>query len=130
MKNILVTGAFGQIGSELVPALQKKKGVIKVVALDHKPAPVDFQGIAIIADVTNATLLEDVIKKHNIDTVFHLVSLLSATGEKDPNLAWNINMQGLKHVLDFSIKYNLRVFWPSSIAAFGLTTPREKTPQK
>lgn len=130
MKNILVTGAFGQIGSELVPALQKTSGVEKVVALAHSNAPTNFTGIMEKGDVTDKATLERLIKTHSIDTVFHLVSLLSATGEKDPNKAWDVNMNSLKHVLDLAVEHKLRIFWPSSIAAFGPTTPRVKTPQK
>ena len=130
MKNVLVTGAFGQIGSELVPALWGKKGVANVIALDHRTPPTNIEGIIEIADIADATALERIVQKHKIDTVFHLVSLLSATGEHNPNLAWNVNMQGLKIVLDLAVKYKMRVFWPSSIAAFGPTTPRDKTPQK
>lgn len=130
MKNILVTGAFGQIGSELVPALQKKKGVSKVVSHDKRTPPTGFNGIYEGAEIRDALAMEEIIKKHKIDTVFHLVSLLSATGEKYPNDAWDINMNGLKNILDLAVKYKMRVFWPSSIAAFGPTTPRDKTPQK
>ncbi len=130
MKNVLVTGAFGQIGSELVPVLQKKKGVAKVVALDNRKPTTNIEGIIEIADITDAVALGRIVKKHKIDTVFHLVSLLSATGEHNPNLAWDVNMHGLKIVLDLAVKYNMRVFWPSSIAAFGPTTPRDKTPQR
>src|SRR3989344_1622422 len=130
MKNILVTGAFGQIGSELVPALLKKKGVGKVVAHDKRQPPTGMPGIIEIADITDAEAIESIIKKHKIDTVFHLVSLLSATGEQNPDLAWHVNMNGLKIILDLAVKYKLRVFWPSSIAAFGPTTPRDKTPQE
>src|SRR3989338_3966222 len=124
MKHVLVTGAFGQIGSELVPALQRKKGVAKVVALDHRPVPDDFHGTVELVEITDAVALERVAKKYKIDTIFHLVSLLSATGEQNPNLAWDVNMGGLKIVLDLAVKYKMRVFWPSSIAAFGPTTPR------
>jgi len=130
MKHVLVTGAFGQIGSELVPALQRKKGVAKVVALDHRHVPDDFHGTVELVEITDAVALERVAKKYKIDTIFHLVSLLSATGEQNPNLAWDVNMQGLKIILDLAVKYKMRVFWPSSIAAFGPTTPREHTPQQ
>ena len=121
MKNILVTGAFGQIGSELVPALEKKKGVKQVIASDVR------DGIRV--DVTDLDAIEAVIKKYNIDTVFNLAGLLSVASEKNPDLSWQVNAGGLKNILDLAVKYKLRVFWPSSIAAFGPTTPRKKTPQ-
>ena len=130
MKNILVTGAFGQIGSELVPALQKKVGSDHVVALGHSHIPGDFQGIVEQAEISDGNALDAVIKKYSIDTVFHLVSLLSAKGEIDPTLTWNVNMNGLKMILDLAVSHKMKVFWPSSIAAFGPTTPRVKTPQK
>ena len=130
MKNILVTGAFGQIGSELVPALQQKYGVDHVVALGHHSVPAGFTGLVERGDVTDKAFLKTLIEKYHFDTVFHLVSLLSAKGEIDPSLTWDINMNGLLHVLDFAKEYKLQVFWPSSIAAFGPTTPRVNTPQK
>lgn len=128
-KKILVTGAFGQIGTELVPALQKKFGKEAVIAHGHTNIPESFKGVVETFDITNTEQLEAAIKKHNIGTVYHLVSLLSANGEKDPTLTWNVNMGGLKSVLDLAVKYKLKLFWPSSIAAFGPTTPRERTPQ-
>lgn len=130
MKKILVTGAFGQIGSELVPALQKKFGMDTIVAVGHKHVPKDFKGIVESVEITDSKAVTKLLKKHNIGTVYHLVSLLSAKGEIDPTLTWNINMGGLKTVLDFAVENKLKVFWPSSIAAFGPTTPRVKTPQK
>ena len=130
MKNILVTGAFGQIGSELVPALQKKFGMEHVVAIGHHNIPKGFQGIVEIAEIGEGEKLEAIIKKYSIDTVYHLVSLLSAKGEVDPSLTWQVNMGGLKIILDLAVTYKLQVFWPSSIAAFGPTTPRVMTPQR
>jgi nucleoside-diphosphate-sugar epimerase len=130
MPKILVTGAFGQIGSELVPALQKKFGSENIIVMDLKPAPSDFVGTALLGTVENKELLEKTILENKIDTVYHLVSILSARGEQDPSLTWRVNMGGLINVLDLAVKYKLKVFWPSSIAAFGPTTPRDLTPQR
>jgi nucleoside-diphosphate-sugar epimerase len=127
-KKILVTGAFGQIGSELVPALQEKFGKENVVAMDIN-TPVSFDGIAENFNILDEEKLQLCIEKHNIGTIYHLVSLLSARGEENPTITWDINMDGLKSVLDLSVKYKINVFWPSSIAAFGPTTPRINTPQ-
>lgn len=130
MKKILVTGAFGQIGSELVPALQKMHGTRNVIAVGHKHIPKNFDGIVESVEITDAKAVARVLKKYDIGTIYHMVSLLSAKGEVDPTLTWNINMGGLKTVLDYARDYRLKVFWPSSIAAFGPTTPRVKTPQR
>ncbi len=130
MKKILVTGAFGQIGSELVPALQKRYGITNVIAVGHKHIPKDFRGIVESVEITDGKAVTKVLKKHSIGTVYHLVSLLSAKGEIDPSLTWNINMNGLKTVLDYAVENKLKVFWPSSIAVFGPTTPRVLTPQR
>ena len=130
MKKILVTGAFGQIGSELVPVLQEKFGKENIVALGHHNIPEGFEGIVERLSIDDIKGLEELIKKHKIDTVYHLVSLLSAKGEKDPSLTWAVNMGGLKNVLDLAVTHALKVFWPSSIAAFGPTTPKQMTPQR
>ncbi len=130
IKKILVTGAFGQIGSELVPALQKKYGKDNVIAAGHKNIPEEFDGIIESVEITDDEALRELLSKHSIGTVYHLVSLLSAKGEIDPSLTWDINMNGLKSILDYAVEHKLKVFWPSSIAAFGPTTPRVKTPQR
>ena len=130
MQKILVTGAFGQIGSELVPALQKKFGQKNIVALGHHNFSPDFKGVLEKAGIDEVKKIERIINKYRINTIYHLVSILSAKGEKDPQLTWQVNMGGLKNILDLATKYKLKLFWPSSIAAFGPTTPREKTPQK
>jgi nucleoside-diphosphate-sugar epimerase len=130
MSRILVTGAFGQIGSELTPALQKIHGVDNVIALGHHHIPADFAGIVEKGEITDPTFLESLITKYEITEVYHLVSILSAKGELDPELTWQVNMGGLKTFLDLAKKYKLKLFWPSSIAAFGPTTPRDMTPQQ
>ncbi len=128
-EKILVTGPFGQIGSDLVPELQNKYGKENVVALGHRTIPDDYDGLLEKADVRDKEALESIIKKHGITQVYHLASLLSAVGEKRPHLAWDVNMNGLKILLDLAVEHNLKVFWASSIAVFGPTTPRENTPQ-
>lgn len=132
MPRILVTGAAGQIGSELVPALRARYGNANVVALINKTTSPELEGGPIErADVTDAAAIEAIVKKHGITQIYHLVSLLSATGEKDPQLAWKVNMGSLKLVLDLAVAHKMeKVFWPSSIAAFGPTTPRDHTPQR
>ncbi len=132
MKNVLVIGATGQIGSDLVPELRKKYGVSNVVALAHKSQPSAelSAGPVEFADSSDKEALLKIVKKYNIDTVFHLASLLSAKGEQNPDLAWQVNMGSLKNILDLAREEKLRIFWPSSIAAFGPTTPRDNTPQR
>lgn len=128
-QNILVTGAFGQIGSELIVSLEKKSGKNSVVAFDKRPDP-NYQGFTVIGDITDAELLRQVIKENNIGTVYHLVSILSANGEDNPSLAWKVNMDGLRNVLESAREFKLKVFWPSSIAAFGHSSPKDMTPQQ
>lgn len=127
---ILVTGPFGQIGTDLIPVLQKKYGKENIIALGHRKIPQDFDGLLEKGDVTDIGSLKALIEKHNITQVYHLAGVLSAVGEKNPTLAWNVNLVGLKNVLDIAVEANIRVFWASSIAVFGPTTPRENTPQR
>lgn len=129
MKKILVTGAFGLVGSELVPALQEKYGQDNIVAVAHSKVPQDFTGILEKAEVQDKKMLEELVKKYEIGTIYHLAGLLSVGGERNPDLAWEVNLQGLKNVLDVARDNQIKVFWPSSIAAFGPTTPRDNTPQ-
>lgn len=129
MKKILVTGAFGLVGTELVEALQKKYGEKNIIAAAHSKKPDGFDGILEQVDVTDKKELEVVIKKYDVDIIYHLAGILSVGSEKNPSLAWDVNLNGLKNVLDIARDYSLKVFWPSSIAAFGQTTPKVKTPQ-
>jgi len=129
MKKILVTGAFGQIGSELTPTLQKKFGRENVIAVGHQNIPVGFDGIVEKAEITDFPTLRKLIRKYDIGKVYHLVSILSAKGEQNPSLTWKINMEGLKNILDLAVEFKLKIFWPSTIAAFGPNTPKIKTPQ-
>ena len=129
MKKILVTGAFGLVGSDLVPVLQKKYGKKNVIALGNKTIGKDFDGVLAKGDVREKHTLEKIIKRYKITEAYHLAGLLSVGGEKNPLLAWDVNINGLRNVLELARDYTLKVFWPSSIAAFGPTTPKEKTPQ-
>lgn len=129
MKPILVTGAFGLVGSDLVPALQKKYGKPNVFALGNKTIPKDVAGKLVKGDVRDADSLKKIVVKYKITEVYHLAGLLSVGGEKNPDLAWDVNMNGLRNILELARDYKLKVFWPSSIAAFGPTTPKLKTPQ-
>ncbi|MFP4001970.1 MAG: NAD-dependent epimerase/dehydratase family protein, partial [Thermoplasmata archaeon] len=128
-KKIFVTGAFGQIGSELVPELKDRYGKENVVALCHTEKPEDYDGPLEQGDVRDEEFMESLWDKYDFDEVYHLASLLSATGEKEPDLAWDVNMDGLKNILDLAREHDNRVFWASSIAVFGPNTPVNNTPQ-
>ncbi|PPK73364.1 nucleoside-diphosphate-sugar epimerase [Methylobacter tundripaludum] len=132
MKKILVTGATGQIGSELTIALRDRYGAENVLAAGHKrPAQDELTqpGPYCSLDVRDAAALNQVIKTYNIDTIFHLASLLSAVAEQKPQLAWDVNMNGLINILEASRTHQCALFFPSSIAAFGPETPPMDTPQ-
>jgi len=131
-KRILITGAAGQIGSELALALRAKYGAANVLVTDVvEPAgPLAGPGPFETLDVTDRGALGGLIRNFRADTVYHLAALLSATGEKNPQKAWDININGLYNVLEAAREHGLtRVFSPSSIAVFGPATPRENTPQ-
>lgn len=134
MRKILVTGACGQIGSELVIALRQKYGGDNVVAAGHKTEPGETllnSGPFEFIDTTDRKTIEAVVEKYGIDTVYHMVTILSAVGEKNPQLCWNTNLNGLYNILEIAREYELvRVFCPSSIAVFGPKTPRDSTPQE
>jgi len=132
MPEILVTGATGQIGSALVPVLRIRYGKYNVVATYHskKPElPELLDGPIEHVDVMDRDGLEKIIEHYNIDTIYHLAAILSAKGEKDPMLAWRVNMDGLINVLELAREHGIKVFWPSSIAAFGPSAPKYNTPQ-
>ena len=128
----LIIGASGQIGIELTLALRKKLGNDAVIATDIRPTsePDLLSGPYEILDVLNKQALQETVERHNVDEVYLLAALLSATAEKNPEFAWRLNMDGLFNVLDLAReKKNMKIFWPSSIAVFGPSTPRHNTPQ-
>jgi nucleoside-diphosphate-sugar epimerase len=131
VKRILVTGALGQIGSELVPALRARYGADFVVASDIRLGPPgsDGEGPFQRLDCTSQRQIQEAIGRYEIDTVFHLAALLSAVAEQKPQVAWDINMGGLYRILEVARENACAVFVPSSIGAFGPTTPPDHTPQ-
>ncbi|NPD47083.1 MULTISPECIES: NAD-dependent epimerase/dehydratase family protein [unclassified Lentimicrobium] len=133
MENILVIGAAGQIGSELVIALRKKFGSENVFATDIKEPPTDVLegGPFQIMDVMDSNRLIHFVIRHKITQIYHLAAVLSGNAEKIPLQAWDINMRSLMNILELAkeVPEVKRVFWPSSIAIFGPSTPRQNTPQ-
>ena len=132
MKNILVVGAGGQIGIELVPYLQKLYGEDHVIATDINQGlckKLESMAITEQFDALDVKMYAQVVKKYHIDAIFNLVALLSATGEKNPQLAWDVNIGALLNALELARENNCAVFTPSSIGAFGLNTPHQNTPQ-
>jgi nucleoside-diphosphate-sugar epimerase len=132
MEKILVIGACGQIGTELTLALRNKFGNNNVVAADiREESPlIAGTGPYFILDAMDAGAIGNLVKKEKITTIYLLAALLSATGEKNPKLCWDLNMTSLRNVLDLGVEHKIKIFWPSSIAVFGATTPRDNTPQK
>jgi len=132
MKRILITGATGQIGSELTITLRDIYGQSNIIAAGHKKEPsseLKEGGPFHFIDCQNFHSIEEIVKTYKIDTIFHLVSILSATAEKNPLLAWNVNIGSLINILEIARQYKCAVFNPSSIGAFGTTTPMDNTPQ-
>jgi nucleoside-diphosphate-sugar epimerase len=131
MRRILVTGALGQIGSELVPALQQHYGADHVIASDVRIVPQQLSAGEIHEhlDCTQPQQILEAARRYDIGTIYHLAALLSAVAEEKPHAAWNINVDGLYNILEAARQYRCQVFFPSSIGAFGPSTPREHTPQ-
>jgi threonine 3-dehydrogenase len=133
MRKVLITGALGQIGSELMCALHGKLGGDNIIATDVREPwkeileNCNYEKL----DVMDAKAVADICKRKQIDTIFHLAAILSANGEKNPQLAWNVNMQGFYNVLEVARELGIKqVICPSSIAAFGPDTPKDNTPNE
>jgi nucleoside-diphosphate-sugar epimerase len=132
VEKILVTGALGQIGSELTMVLRRKYGDENVFASDIRSKVDDVlieSGPFEIVDCTEKNKIGDVVNKYKVDTIFHLAAILSAVAEEKPQFAWNVNMIGLYNVLEVARESKCSVFTPSSIGAFGPSTPVNNTPQ-
>ncbi|MBL4651399.1 MAG: NAD-dependent epimerase/dehydratase family protein [Flavobacteriales bacterium] len=131
-ERILVVGAAGQIGTELVLELRNRFGNDSVIAADIKTPNYDVMegGPFEFLDILDKNALLKIVRKHNIKQVYQLAALLSATAEQNPMFAWKLNMEGLFNILELGKEKIVdKIFWPSSIAVFGPTTPRENTPQ-
>lgn len=132
MKKIFITGALGQIGSELTIHLRNIYGNDNVIASDIKSDGhecISLNGPYEILDVRDSRLFSELISKYKVDQILHLAGILSANAEKNPQLAWDINMNGLYNALEISRNFGCSLFFPSSIAAFGPSTPGDRTPQ-
>jgi len=126
MLKVLVTGALGQVGSGLVPALRRFYGTERVLATDIRGAPAEHPSLGgpyEQLDCTNGNALRELLERYRIKVIYHLAAILSARAEADPQLAWRVNMEGLYNVLEVARQINAQVFVPSSIAAFGPNTP-------
>jgi len=132
MKKILVTGACGQVGSELVPALRARYGNAAVIATGHKTKPgqelLDGGEFHYI-DCTDIKCIAEIVKKYDIGIIYHLTTILSARAEANPQLAWEVNVNSLRNILEVAREYKCAVFTPSTIGAFGPDTPLDNTPQ-
>lgn len=133
MKKILITGALGQIGSELVPYMRAIYGEQNVIASSRskkKGSETVDSGPFEIVDVLNVRQIHEVVEKHKVNTIVNLAAILSAKGEENPSQAWDINMGGLYNVLEVGRATKCAIFTPSSIAVFGPSTPKRNTPQE
>ncbi|HBT19513.1 MAG TPA: UDP-glucose 4-epimerase [Clostridiaceae bacterium] len=132
MKKILITGAMGQLGSELTTVLRKQYGQNNVIGTDirrpEEGSPL-LEGPYELLDVLDGKKMAEIVAGEKVDTIIHLAALLSATAERNPQLAWDINMGGLVNALEVARTYDTKFFTPSSIGAFGPSTPKVATPQ-
>lgn len=129
---VLIIGACGQIGTELTAALRARYGTVNVIASDIRKgeSPVFNEGVFEVLDAKDKEAIHACVEKHKITDVYLMAALLSATAEKNPELAWDLNMNSLLHVLNLAKdKIIKKVFWPSSIAVFGQNSPKKNTPQ-
>ena len=132
MKNILVIGSFGQIGSELTPELRRRYGSCNVVAADlhvKTDNPIAQDGPVETLDVTSQQSIAAIVNKYKIDTIFNMAAILSVVAETKPQVAWNVGVNGIFNCLEVAREYKCALFTPSSIAAFGEGTPLDHTPQ-
>lgn len=132
MNNILITGACGQLGTELTTKLREIYGNSNVIATDiTDPSPEwpEDAGPFEHLDVLNKEKMEELVQKNEVTQIYHLAALLSAKAEKQPQFGWKLNTQGLLNVLDLAKEKDLKVYWPSSIAVFGNNSPKDNTPQ-
>lgn len=132
LKNIMITGSAGQIGSELTIEIRKRYGFSNVVACGIKTKPSELlhdSGPFEIVNCLDIKKIQEIVKKYKIDTIYHLAGILSAVGEGNPNLCWNVNVNGLYNILEVARENNCAVFTASSIAVFGPNTPKDNTPQ-
>jgi nucleoside-diphosphate-sugar epimerase len=129
-EKILIIGAGGQIGIELTAELSKIYGPANVISSDLKQPTAATETPFEILDALDGKALFEIVKKHGVTQIYHLAAMLSATGEQNPMFAWKLNMESLFHVLDLAKEKHIRqIYWPSSIAVFGPTTPAISTPQ-
>jgi nucleoside-diphosphate-sugar epimerase len=130
-RRVLVTGSTGQIGSELTVELRRRYGAENVVATFYpqENGRAGRKGPSQLLDVTDLPALRKAVEAHETDTVYHLAGVLSAVGEEKPDLAWSVNVEGVRNVLKVAAERRLRIFWPSSMAVFGEGAPRDKAPQ-
>lgn len=129
MKKIMVTGALGQIGSELITKLRAEYGTENVLATDIREPQTEMDGPFAILDVTDGAKMTEIAQEFGADTLMHMAALLSAKAEENPMLAWNLNMGGLVNALETARELDLQFFTPSSIGSFGPSTPKDNTPQ-